>query len=445
MSRVIASSFLQVLVRVSLACFAVVALSAGACASDGESDAGEEGDAGPDPNADLIPCASVDECPSTAGWACVGVCLKICADDNVCELDEYCTEGFCRKGCRDSSSCDPNADEICIAGACVPRANAAGCGSKCDCEVGEVCSDEICQSPPASCNSSADCARAAGDVEQCNAFACNGFTNQCFYPNAPPCVDNADCVGRPGCTGDACVCNAGGQCVVPSPCTPATQGVDCGLDAYCTAANVCDAYPSCTNDAQCTPIGMVCNLGLGRCEVEVPCTLNSDCSAPSTYCNLGATPAVCEIPSCLNGGVTCGPNTTCNSGGACVTDTSTGTPCTSNGQCQTGEYCAVQAGQTEGACVSGCATNADCPSGYSCNGSNQCAVTNPGNDPGAAGEACADISECQPGLICKLTGTCEETCGASDAPCDPSTDANCCDLTGYPNCNPGLFFSFCEP
>jgi hypothetical protein len=411
----------------------------------GARDAGTDVDAGEDPNANLIPCESRDQCPDSTTWECVGVCLKLCANNDVCALDEYCTGGFCRRGCRDSDGCDVNADQICVAGTCVPRGNAATCGSKCDCAPGEVCADDICQSPPAQCASSADCARGPGAIEQCNAFACNGFTSQCFYPNAPPCVDATDCVGRPGCTGNACVCNAGGQCVVPSPCTPATEAIDCGLDAYCTAANVCDAYPACTNDSACTGIGMVCNLGLSRCERVVACTSNLDCpTSPSTYCNQTVVPAVCAIPSCLNGGTICGPNTVCNAG-ACVPDTTTGTNCLSHSQCLATEFCYFPAGQTEGVCQTGCASNASCPSGYSCNGSNQCVVTNPNNNPGGAGQSCSGTADCQFGLLCKLTGTCEETCGSPDSPCNPSVDANCCDLTGYQTCSPGLFFSFCTP
>jgi hypothetical protein len=448
--RAIRSSFTRPAFVVLLVASALPLLGAD-CATNGSSTDAGPGDGDGDGDGDgLIACDTVEQCPNATDYACLGVCLQICADNTACPLDAYCNLGFCRQGCRDALACDVTADEICVDGNCVPRASAAACGDKCDCDVGDICVAEVCQAPPAECSSAADCPRAPGDEATCNAFACNGFTQECFYPNAPPCDDDDDCVGRPGCTGDACVCNAGGQCIVPTPCTLATEGDDCGNDQYCSAAAVCDLLPSCSDDAPCAPLGMFCNVPLERCERAVACVGDPDCTtAPNTYCDLALTSPACVVPTCLNGGVTCGANLVCNGVGTCVPDTSSTDTCTSNLECDQSpwpntEYCAKAPGENTGVCTPGCPNNAACPSGSSCDGDHQC-VQDGSTTPGAAGEACAETADCQAGLVCHLTdGVCLETCGGFGETCDPASDPNCCDLTGWPICEAGAFLSFCR-
>jgi hypothetical protein len=410
---------------------------------------GGDGDTG-DP--DAIVCASRDDCPDPANYECQGVCLQLCASDDVCPATQFCDDGFCRAGCRAGTCPD---DQICVAGSCMARDAANTCGSKCDCDPGEICADGVCQDPPAECNSSDDCGRGPGD--ECTAYACNGFTKQCFYPNAPDCEGDSDCEFRPGCEG-GCTCAPSGLCISSAACTEETEADDCGPGAYCTADLTCDALPACSVDADCAEIGMVCNTLSNQCERPNPCASDAECTdAPATFCDLAFDPARCVVPTCMNGGVICGADEICNPGtGACDPDGAGGDVCVSNADCSNApwpdtEYCSVPFGQTMGNCVSGCQNNLSCPQGQSCNGAHQCVAQGgdgdgDGDGDGSAGSSCADISECQVGLICHLLeGTCQETCGDSGAPCDPATDSSCCALTGYSQCNPGLIFSFCTP
>lgn len=425
------------------------ALIAPACTtgSTPETDAGDDGNGDPD----AIVCGSRDDCPDPANYECQGVCLQLCASDEVCPATQYCDDGFCKTGCRAGTCAE---GEICVSGSCMPRDSANTCGSKCDCAPGEICADGVCQTPPDACDSSDDCARGPG--ESCEAYACNGFTRQCFYPNAPDCAGDEDCEFRPGCEG-GCTCAPSGQCISSAACTVETEADDCGPGAYCTADLTCDALPACVNDGDCSALDMVCNTLSSLCERPVVCTADTDCTqAPATFCDLTASPARCIVPTCMNGGVICGADEVCNPGtGGCEPDGAGGDACTSNAECSNApwpatEYCQVPFGENMGNCVSGCQNNLSCGANQTCNGNHEC-VTSGGGDgdgdgDGSAGSACEDVSECQVGLVCHLfEGTCQESCGASDSPCDPATDSSCCALTGASQCVPGLLLSFCTP
>jgi hypothetical protein len=416
----------------------------------GETGGSSDGDAGGNVD-NSISCESVSDCPDDVNWDCLGICLYRCAGDAACAADEYCTSlGYCQEGCRDSSTCAEN--QVCIQGACTVADEASSCGSKCDCALGQACVDAICQDPLAVCNNSDDCGR--GPDESCEAIICNGITNQCVYPNAPACTTVEDCAYRPGCE-TGCICTPSGNCVPSGDCTDETVVDDCGAGFFCNDDLACETLPPCTSDTDCADLGLSCNEQTGACEQPVTCATDADCTvSPTTFCD--TTTSLCVIPTCLNGGVVCAEGSVCSETGICVIE-GTGDSCSTNSQC-TGyqsscpnacEFCSLEPGATQGNCATGCSTNSNCASGTICNQAHECVSDGSGGNGGLGqnGDPCADIgasSDCQVGLTCTLNGICQEICGTADAPCDPSTDAACCAESGLSQCEPGLFFSFCQ-
>jgi hypothetical protein len=388
-------------------------------------DAGSDND-GPD----LISCEDVSDCPDETFDCAGGVCLKRCGTDEACDpiAEHYCSDqGYCELGCRDSFSCDDPENEVCADGVCRPKDGAGACATKCDCDAGEICNGGVCQDPPATCTTSDDCGR--GPVDRCEAFLCNGFTQQCFDPDPQPCDVNEDCDGRPGC-GDGCICTPNQQCVPQGACTASTEAVDCGPGFYCTDDLVCDVLPACTDDTACEALGFECNIGQGLCERPLPCIDDNECTPPKSYCNLGESPSFCDVPTCLNGAFECGEGQTCSVDGRCVTE-GTGDACNGNTECPEDQFCSFATGS--GICTPGCRSNASCPSGQECNGANQC-VPIQGGSGGFVGDSCQADTDCNSGLVCGVfTSVCTETCFNVGEPCD---NGACCSLSGSATCDP---------
>lgn len=394
-------------------------------------------DAGVDAGAQLISCTEASECPLDVPECSFGVCKRPCAANDACpDPSTFCdaTTGYCAPGCRDSSTCEDGT--VCSAGACIVS---QGCATKCDCAPGQVCANGSCQAPPPTCTGPQDCGRGPADPDECEDYACNGFTSQCFDPDPTPCASNADCTGRPGCAG-GCTCTGSGTCAPEVDCTADNEATSCGADFYCDGNGSCQALPACTQEAECTSAGLSCNVGRQRCERTRACTASTECTAaPNTYCN--TTAGYCAVPLCNNGGITCAPTTeTCSADGRCV-PAGTGTTCTNDLACPGDQYCAAN-----GQCAVGCRDNSSCNGGQTCNGAHQC--TGGGGGGGGLGAACVngsgdpDDTLCQVGLFCgPLSGTCQEGCVAESTDC--ATDG-CCQLTGQGCCTLIFFVGVCQ-
>lgn len=393
-------------------------------------------DAGVDAGPQLISCTDASECPVDVPECSFGVCKRPCAANDACpDPSTFCdaATGYCAPGCRDSSTCGDGT--VCSAGACI---ESQGCATKCDCATGQVCVAGSCQAPPPTCTGPQDCGRGPTNPDECEDYACNGFTQQCFDPDPTPCAVNADCTGRPGCAG-GCTCTGSGTCAPEVDCTVPNEATDCGADFYCDGNGACQALPACDDEGDCTSAGLSCNVGRQRCERTRACTTSTECTvAPSTYCN--TTVGFCAMPLCNNGGITCTPTTeTCSADGRCV-PVGTGATCTSDLACPTDQYCA-----SNGQCAVGCRDNSSCTSGQSCNGAHQCTG---GGGGGGLGATCTnaggqpDDTLCQVGLFCGLiSGTCQEGCEAESTDC--ATDG-CCQLTGQGCCNLVIFLHVCQ-
>jgi Cys-rich repeat protein len=110
----------------------------------------------------------------------------------------------------------------------------------------------------------------------------------------------------------------------------------------------------------------------------------------------------------------------------------TGTTCTSNTQCGSGEYCDFP----DQLCRVGCRDNLDCPSGQNCDGTHTC-TGGGGGGSGQFGATCGTDGDCSSPMICGvLTFTCAEQCtSAADCVACNATNGSC-------RCNG---FGFCTP
>ncbi len=394
-------------------------------------------DAGPDPGPQLTVCSDISECLAADANAtpqtvrCDGVCVYVCngVDEACPDVRTFCdANGTCAVGCRDSSACATG--EVCRVGVC--QVSAAECASKCDCDPGEVCTDGQCVPAGTTCSAGTDCPRGPlTPTDQCEAFQCNAFTDQCFDPNPESrlCTQPSDCVGRPGCVGGVtCTCTDSGACVPDVACTIQNEATTCGFGNFCDGNGRCQPLSACTSAADCTG-GLVCNGGTGFCERSQPCTLSSECGiAPNTFCANN----FCSVPTCTNNGVTCVDPQVCNPQGRCAAP-GTGVTCVNDTTCQADQYCDPQNRE----CAVGCRNNSSCTGGQVCDGNRQCVTDSGGGGGGQFGDPCIDPTECQAPMLCGLfSGSCAEPCAT------PADCVACNAVNGACTCN-GL--GFCTP
>ncbi len=401
-------------------------------ADDGEGEEGEEGE-GEEGEGE----GEGEGCPVALppDYRCVDgvVVCAAPADDGLCRIfvDDNCPLRACVRSCGGEtvpSECveaEPGAPRSARCPSDSVDVASCECTSKCDCDVGEVCVDNVCAAPPAQCNTSSDCPRgpvgAEGDL--CEAFACNGFNDRCVTNERFACEGDADCA--PTCLpGAICSC-ANAVCVAREPCNADTAAVDCGNDSFCDDDNRCTTLPpSCVVDADCGDNSFVCDPNVG-CVTATLCGAESDCAAPFSFCDsLGR----CALPSCRNGGVICPDDTVCNDAGRCVVPDAL---CTSDTDCTADRYCNL--GSAPPRCTLGCRNDNSCATGEVCTGDRIC-VRVDGNG-GGFGDVCVDDTECDAPLLCgAFTATCSEACSSANdcAACNAAVSDGCiCSPLGF--------------
>ncbi len=200
------------------------------------------------------PCDDATSC--TTGDRCfMGECtgdLLSCDDNNACTEDVCDPIAGCRNtnvdiACSDGDAC--TSGDLCVSGSCVP-------GAPLDCDDGEVCTTEYCDTDEGCVVTILDGVCDDGDActtnTNCIAGACKGTNTVCDDSNA--CTTDA-CQPASGCTftnntascsdGDSCTlndtCSAGG--CVPGPIDP----LCCTDDAECDDGDPC-TDDSCTNE-----------------------------------------------------------------------------------------------------------------------------------------------------------------------------------------------------
>lgn len=229
-----------------------------------------------------------------------GTAIEVQADDNLCEDNEECGEGFiCVGGVCEQGQCDPSLELECDADSSGPyccksfqNCNVldrtciadpdAPLGGQCevsdDCPgVGDFCSGGSCYSPAGRepCTASYQCP----SDERCDltVFLCvpdNGGCNFCADLPELCCEDEQICDQETG------FCND----IAAPECTEATAQEDCRANQQCDSLGRC---VQCIENADCGP-GTECNVGTGNCfSVLNRCESDADCDgqrlcAPAT-------------------------------------------------------------------------------------------------------------------------------------------------------------------
>lgn len=356
----------------------------------------------------------IEECGDLAceGGACV------CDRDSQCEDDEYCAslvcvDDACPQGelyCDGSAvyQCNENGSDATLAedcGALSCRVGGCYCESDAQCPADGHCSSGVCESdvcPQGTIYCVDD------SVYQCDA---NGSAESEIQSCAPmvcrlgacTCTSDAHCESDQHCEGGACVpdvCLRGTiYCQDGDVYQCAADGGSESVIEDCGGFSCVDASCVCTNDAQCDA-GEYCGAA-GDCLPDV-------CEANSLFCSGG------DVYQCDSSGsasmlsMACGAMA-CDSG-ECV--------CTSDGQCETTEFCA------SGDCLDDVCAQGElfCEGGdsYQCNtnGSASTLSQDCGSlvcDAGAC--ICTESSQCGDGEHCTFGVCVDNFCPPSSTYC----------------------------
>jgi formylglycine-generating enzyme required for sulfatase activity len=255
------------------------------------------------------PCEGAELCVETGDQAeCVALICNpdeaLCVDDQTaaicdpdgtsllelpCRADQYCEEGICRvRSCEPSTTvCDGNDVVVCDAagaGATITDCNDECSSSDFGCQCIEgACTERVCDAGTSAC---------VGDsIRQCNA---TGLA----FNELVPCDDNEICIsgaclpsvctpGSEECAGNSVVqCNGDGTNRTVTDCSRSSR--------VCTLT---DSGASCTARA-CAPDAVRCvGERLGVCTPDGRSEEFTDCAASGAYCNsstLECTSRVCE-------------------------------------------------------------------------------------------------------------------------------------------------------
>ncbi len=410
------------------------------------------------------PCDSLTgECAVTAvsdGTACdfnglPGLCTAgVCEDAKLCEGKDCndgnpCTDDSCQTAdgsCEhvavdDGSSCDfGGLPGLCTGGVCD---DAKLCEGK-DCNDGNPCTEDSCEALSGDCNHSP-----VTDGSSCNFNGAPGLCNNGLCEDAELC-SGVSCDDGNACTEDSCD-PADGQCDF----SPVTDGSSCdfgGFPGLCTGG-VCEDAQLCGDKN--------CDDG-NACTTDSCNPLNGDCvNEPVTdgdSCDFGGFPGLCTGGVCDDAKLC--DNVSCDDGNACTDDSCD----PMNGQCDSspvGDGASCDFGGLPGLCNGGTCEDALLCEGTDCDDGNAC--TEDACDPqdglcdnlavpsgstcdfnGFPGlcnaGACEDAELCK-GVSCNDGNPCtDDSCDPLDGLCDnlAVSDGSTCDFNGLPGlCNGG--------
>lgn len=284
--------------------------------------------------------------------------------------DARTKEKVCARACTQDAQCPSNFECVQIsqeAGApsqCLPVAQAGSrtCdstgGLECvrarDCDTGQSCVNNVCQSPPAAeCDARTPCP-STEDV-------CRNFT--CVPETSPECTDRQDCASNEVCVDGTCEaqttacvfnneCDGDGKCVDGACAASCADGQGCGQNERCIEG-LCEPV-ECRRSSDCDA-GDICVDAL----CEQACSVDTEC-APGFLCQSARYCA--PDPD-----VTCRINSECGRDEICVQGECQ-TPCSCNQQCATGETCDLNTGSCKvpAQTISSCSDDCECPSGQFC-------------------------------------------------------------------------------
>ncbi len=420
-------------------------------------------------------CSTNDHC---SNGVCVGDSDRDCDDNNICTEDRCddalgCLHSYNMAPCDDGSACTD--DDKCDHGMCKG-------GSALDCDDGNVCTTDLCneQSGCVHNNNSDPCsdgdACTAGD--SCEDGECQaGSTRDCN--DGQVCTDDS-CDSALGCihNNNMAACDDGNPCTdgdhcAGGTCQPGTSTFDCDDDNDCTDDD-CDPVQGCShqfntaacNDSDACTMNDVCASGScqgipldadGDGAVADGCFGGDDCcdsgteavpgctAASAAQINKGVFEGTSNAGSCADGidndcdGLldaadpgcqVCSGDPDCDDGNVC-----NGSEICSGGQCQ--------AGTTLNCNDDKVCTDDSCDAQQGCQHTNNSLFCDDG-DPCTLGDQCSGGS-CQPGagtLDCDDGKDCtDDSCitgsGCSNTPDDSNSCSDGDDCTGGDYCSGG--------
>ncbi|RJO68691.1 MAG: hypothetical protein C4523_07330 [Myxococcales bacterium] len=350
-------------------------------------------------------CGSDADCAALAEGACCHVLARLCLPaGSSCEAEDGDSGdsdgdgGVCQNG---DARCFGNDLQLC---------NASGEWALYrDCEIeGKICDEGYCvgTQPDGDAPSDGDVMDGDQDAEMelADGDALDGDqdTEMEADGDAEDCVP---CTADEGCAGDL------DYCFIPDP--RQTEGC---CACFCDV----EGCPGC-------PRGFRCDHG--RC-TKIPgyCRSDAEC-ALDQFCNKrpGADDGLCYT-YCFEQGQSCPTCTRCQQNpqdlnyGQCEYICE-GDPCSYDGECGVGEYCAILSGQASGECVAMCGPDNPCPGSLGCCPDGRCAIDCLG--------ACECNPPCPPPYLCDgLYCTCV-------LPCPACPEGSYCDESSAPNCKDG--------
>jgi hypothetical protein len=182
----------------------------------------------------------------------------------------------------------------------------------------------------------------------------------------------------------------------------------------------CASAPSCTSDAQCVHLNLLCDLSggpsNGYCQNGMPCPNGNECNPTTEVCDPQS--QVCVRKNCINTPSLCMATETCDVVTGQCTPSQTGT-CADDIECPAGRYCDLAT--TPGTCKVGCRSSADCAGG-NCDVNHQCQAPT-----GSVCGPCTTDADCPAGTQCvESLMTCYEPCSTIlMLPCTINPAATC--------------------
>lgn len=374
-----------------------------------------------------------------------GVCVAgECSISSVsCDDGNTCTDGSCAPAegcsyinltgtvCDDANACTEN--ETCVEGAC-------DLGGIVNCNDGDVCTDQTCNSTQ-------------GCLYTSNSSPCNDGSKctEGFCVEGTCSLEALKCDDENPCTDDLCVFGQG--CVFLPNSSSCEDGNVCTLDDGCQGGlciagslDTCDDSNVCTSDACNEVVGCVNLAQENECDTEDKCTVGvceeSECATTPSQCDDGD---VCTLDGCssLSGctfeaitGESCSDDNACTEDDVCVSGVCIGGKQT---LCDDGEECTADACDDNQGCLVIPLVGAACTDDLVCTTGNVCETT------GLCGPG--DEVQCDDGNVCTID-TCSPSAGCEFSPanffvCDDGNDCTAGDVCQGGECTPGSV-SVCE-
>ncbi len=342
-----------------------------------------------------------------------------CDDGDACLVGETCGQGKCSSGsqanCEDGNPCT---DDSCDSTAgCVHAANTAPCFDGDFCTSGDQCSAGACVGKQVvSCE----------DGNPCTLDTCTPASGCAHEPSAGSCDDGNLCTEGDSCSAGKCLPGKAADCNDLNPCTDDSCSPTLGC-VHSTNTLACSDGNACTVGDKCS-LGQCVSGQMLACADGNPCT--DDSCDPVTGCKFAYNSAACNDGNactladvCKAGACTAGQMLACDDSNPCTDDAcDPKTGCThspNSGTCTDGNPCTAVDSCSQGVCSGtgqiGCDDGNPCTDD-SCDPKKGCihvANTAPCNDS----DPCTTVDTCSQGVC---LGAVQKSCDDGN-PCTSDT------------------------